>query len=105
MLTRSGAGLSMLVILQGRVLAGGKLVPSVAHPRTVFLIAPVDGESWRSGVMRSDDDGATWTWASPREAPFGVPALDVYNVVDGPTAGTTRSATARTTSGARRSSS
>ena len=67
--------------------AGGNLVASVAHPRTVFLIAPVENGQTQAGIMRSDDGGASWTWASPRGSAFGVPALDISAVVDAPDGG------------------
>jgi photosystem II stability/assembly factor-like uncharacterized protein len=63
--------------------SGGKLVASVAHPRTVFLIAPLENGSTQ-GIMRSDDGGASWTWASPRGDALGVPPLDISAVVDAP---------------------
>jgi hypothetical protein len=34
--------------------------------------------------MRSDDGGASWTWASPRGDALGVPPLDISAVVDAP---------------------
>lgn len=71
---------------------GGRLVDSVARPRTVFLIGqrPIEAGSGNTSevILRSDDSGATWSPLFPSDATASAHRdLRVWNIGDAPQGG------------------